>query len=158
MDCFFSKAAIKWCKAKVRELGIYKKCATVNHNLRVAAWLSCSAKYEHNGNKSNKMINWDALRYLVPFVQFKKHEKHPLRSVTTIMLPIMSQTWVTVNANFFTVWQSLKISWSLLSITVITFLSSNFSYESRSFSLRIQYFSPEIVFFSVKYWISFSSP
>ena len=25
---------------------------------------------------------WDALRDLMPFVQFKKHEKHPERSVT----------------------------------------------------------------------------
>ena len=27
-------------------------------------------------------IKWDILRYLVPFVQFKKHEKHPWRSAT----------------------------------------------------------------------------
>ena len=25
---------------------------------------------------------WDALRNLVPFVQFKKHEKHPWKSLT----------------------------------------------------------------------------
>ena len=31
----------------------------------------------------NTNINiWDALRDLVPFVQFKKREKHPWRSVT----------------------------------------------------------------------------
>ena len=29
-------------------------------------------------------IIWDALRDLVPFVQFKKHEKHPWRCVTFI--------------------------------------------------------------------------
>ena len=27
-------------------------------------------------------LRWDAMRNLVPFAQFKKHEKHPWRSVT----------------------------------------------------------------------------
>ena len=30
----------------------------------------------------NSELNYDGLRNLVPFVQFKKREKHPLRSVT----------------------------------------------------------------------------
>ena len=32
--------------------------------------------------ESIKLRNCDALRYLVPFAQFSKRKKHPLRSVT----------------------------------------------------------------------------
>ena len=35
-------------------------------------------------SKSTLIVEYDTLRDLVPFVQFKKREKHPWRSVTTI--------------------------------------------------------------------------
>ena len=34
------------------------------------------------GEKYLELNNWDALRDLVPFAQFKKSENHPWRSVT----------------------------------------------------------------------------
>ena len=33
-------------------------------------------------NALKVQVIWDAYRDLVPFVQFKKHEKHPRKSVT----------------------------------------------------------------------------
>ena len=78
LSSVFSRNAVCYHKSAAGELNKYRLTITsesIDH-LRIAAFYLCEQIDNVHGNKCG------ALRNLVPFVQFKKREKHPWRSVT----------------------------------------------------------------------------
>ena len=57
----------------------------------VLSWWGNENDYYLDGENFDAQKSvWDALRYLVPFVQFEKREKHPGRSVTVSKVTLLS--------------------------------------------------------------------